>query len=228
MPTGNSTFLKNKLMYKYSILTILIGCLLSASLQAEPTVNFIGQFGNKAIMRIDGKQRTLKVGESSKEGIKLLSVTKNNAVIQYQGQKQTLGFSSAGKTSYRKNRKTVVTLWADKRGHFETPGTINGQLVNFLVDTGATSVAINEVVANKLGIDFRYSGNPIMVSTASGMVTAHRVKLDSVKIGEIEMKNVDGTVLEGGFPTEVLLGMSFLSKVDIERKGNFIKLVKNH
>jgi aspartyl protease family protein len=214
-------------MHKHFLLALIIGCLLSTPSLADPTVNFIGQFGNKAIMRIDGKQRTLNVGESSKEGIKLISVTKNNAVIQYQGQKQTLGFSSVGKSSYRKNRKTIVTLWADKRGHFETPGTINGQLVNFLIDTGATSVAMNEVIANKLGIDFRYSGNPIMVSTASGTVMAHRIKLNSVKVGEIELKNIEGTVLEGGYPTEVLLGMSFLSKVDIERKSNFIKLVKN-
>ncbi len=178
-------------------------------------------------MLIDGKQRVLKTGQTSKEGIKLLSVGKNSAIILYQGQKQTLGFSPANKTSYKKNRTVQATIWADTRGHFETPGTINGQMVNFLIDTGATSVAMNEVIANKLGIDFRYSGSPTTVSTASGLAAAHSIKLDSVKIGEIELKNIDATVIEGGFPTEVLLGMSFLSQVDIERKGNKIKLVKN-
>lgn len=178
-------------------------------------------------MRIDGKQRVMKTGETSKEGIKLLSVHKNSATIQYQGQKQTLGFTSINKTNYKKHRTAQATIWADKRGHFETPGTINGQLVNFLLDTGATSVAMNEVIASKLGIDFRYSGNPTTVSTASGMAAAHSITLGSVKIGDIELKNIDATVIEGGFPTEVLLGMSFLSQVEIERKGNKIKLVRN-
>lgn len=214
-------------MKKYFNRYTLIGCLLTLPLQADPTVKFIGQFGNKAVLHIDSKQRVLKAGETSKEGIKLLSVNQNNAVIQYQGQKQTLGFSPSGKSSYKKKQKAEVTIWADKQGHFETPGTINGQLVKFLVDTGATSVAMNSVIANKLGIDFRYSGEPTLVTTASGMVSAHQIKLKSVKIGEIELKNVGGTVLEGGFPTEVLLGMSFLSHVEIERKGNLIKLVKD-
>ena len=178
-------------------------------------------------MRIDGKQRVMKTGETSKEGIKLLSVNKNSAIIQYQGQKLTLGFSPAGKASYKKKRTVQATIWADKRGHFETPGTINGQMVNFLIDTGATSVAMNEVIANRLGIDFRYNGKPITVSTASGLTAAYSIRLNSVKIGEIELKNVEGTVIEGGFPTEVLLGMSFLSKVEIERKGKKIKLVKD-
>lgn len=214
-------------MYKFFNYSAIICCLYSTALQAEPYVNFVGQFGNQAVMRIDGKQRVMKTGETSKEGIKLLSVNKNSAIIQYQGQKLTLGFSPAGKASYKKKRTVQATIWADKRGHFETPGTINGQMVNFLIDTGATSVAMNEVIANRLGIDFRYNGKPITVSTASGLTAAYSIRLNSVKIGEIELKNVEGTVIEGGFPTEVLLGMSFLSKVEIERKGKKIKLVKD-
>ena len=214
-------------MHKYLNRFALIGCLLSAALQADPAINFIGQFGNNAVLNIDGKQHILATGETSKEGIKLLSVTRDYAVIQYQGENLSLGYSTPYQTTYKKSRKVEVTIWADELGHFSTPGTINGHLVNFLVDTGATSVAMNEVIAKKLGIDFRYSGEPTTVSTASGMALAHNVKLDSVKIGELELNNVDALVLEGGFPIEVLLGMSFLSQVEIERKGNVIKLGKN-
>jgi len=213
-------------MYKHFYKFFLISCLISSSIQADPAVNFVGQFSSKAVLSIDGKQRVLGPGETSREGIKLLSVTRDNAVIQYQGEERSLGYSSLGKTGYKKPRKIEFTIWADKRGHFETPGTINGQLAHFLVDTGATTIAINEVIARKLGIDFRYSGTPITVSTASGMAKAYSVKLDSVKVGQIEIRNVDAIVLEGRFPTEVLLGMSFLSKVEMERKGNFIRLVK--
>jgi len=91
--------------------------------------------------------------------------------------------------------------------------------VNFLVDTGATNIAMNEIVAGRLGIDFRYSGTPTRVSTASGIAPAHNVTLASVRVGDIELKNIRATVLEGQYPREVLLGMSFLSRVELERKG---------
>jgi aspartyl protease family protein len=213
-------------MQKILALLLLTGSLLSVTVHADSEVAFVGQFGDKAVLQIDGKRRVLAVGETSREGVELLSVTSDSAVILHRGVKRKLGFSAPGNTAYRQTPGVEVIIWADSRGHFQTPGTINGQLVSFLVDTGATSVAMNEVMANKLGIDFRYSGEPTTVMTASGMVAAHDVKLSSVKIGGIELTNVDGTVVEGGFPTEVLLGMSFLSQVDIERKGNRIRLVK--
>lgn len=213
-------------MRKIPAPVLLLLCLLSAAVSADSDVTFVGQFGNKAVLQVDGKQRVLAVGETSTEGVKLLSVTSDSAVIVRGGVKQKLGYSAPGKTAYRQTPGVEVIIWADSRGHFQTPGTINGQLVSFLVDTGATSVAMNEVMAERLGIDFRYSGTPTTVMTASGMAAAHDVRLNSVKIGEIELTNVEGTVVEGGFPTEVLLGMSFLSKVDIERKGNRIRLVK--
>lgn len=213
-------------MHKY-FYCLLFACCLSSPLQADPDVSFVGRFGDRAVLEIDGKQRVLTVGETSREGVELLSVSADSAVIQYLGTKQKLGFSAPGKSAYKQGAAAEVTIWADSRGHFVTPGTINGRLVSFLVDTGASSVAMNEVTANRLGIDFRYSGEPATVVTASGMAAAHAVKLNSVKIGVIEMNNVDGMVVEGGFPVEILLGMSFLSQVDMERKENRIRLIKS-
>lgn len=200
----------------------------SSSLHADTALYFIGQFGNKAVIHIDGKQRIIGVGETSREGIKLLSVDANNAVISYNGKKQSLGFApSTGKT-YKARSFTEVRVWEGQHGSFQTPGSINGHLVNFLIDTGASTVAMNEIVAGKLGIDFRYSGTTTTVATASGIVSAYKVMLGSVKVGDIELKNIEATVLEGGFPLEVLLGMSFLSQLELERKGNLITLRKTH
>ena len=200
---------------------------LGSSLYADTALYFIGQFGDKAVIHIDGKQRTLKVGETSREGVKLLSVNANHAVVLYNGKKRSLSFTAAGK-AYKARSSTEVRIWADASGSFQTPGSINGHLVNFLVDTGATTVAMNEVVADKLGIDFRYTGTPGTVSTASGLSPAYHVKLDSVRIGDIELRNIQATVLEGAFPQEVLLGMSFLSQLELERKGNLVTLRKQH
>lgn len=209
----------------YSLPALLLLC---SSLQADTTLYFVGQFGDRAVIHIDGKQRTLKVGETSREGVKLLSVDANNAVVLYNGDKRSLGFAAPAGKTYKARASTEVRIWADASGSFQTPGSINGHMVNLLVDTGATTVAINEIVADRLGIDFRYTGTPGRVSTASGIAPAYTVKLDSVKVGDIELRNIRATVLEGAFPQEVLLGMSFLSRVEMERKGNLITLRKLH
>lgn len=203
------------------------GWLLSSAAYADTDISFVGQFGDKAVIEVDGKQRILAVGQSSREGVRLLSVDSNHAVIEYENKKQQLGFSVQNKNTYRQAAVDEVTVWADSGGQFSTPGSINGHMVSFLVDTGATSVAMNESTANRLGIDFRYQGEPQSVVTASGVAPAHRVKLRSVRVGGIELHNVDGTVVEGGFPIEILLGMSFLSHVEMQRKNNQVRLTRH-
>lgn len=211
-------------MPKSLTLCVLAFLLFSASLRADDTLYFIGQFGNKAVIHINGHQRVINVGETSREGVTLLSVNANHAIVKYQGKKQTLSFTPSGGKTYKAREHTEVNIWADASGSFQTPGSINGQMVHFLVDTGATTVAMNEHVANKLGIDFRYSGTPTQVATASGIARAHTITLDSVRVGDIEIKNVRASVLEGSYPREVLLGMTFLSKVELKRKGKLITL----
>ena len=113
-------------------------------------------------------------------------------------------------------------------GHFITHGSINGQNVQFMVDTGATSVAMNAFQARRLGIDFLVTGTEVRANTASANVKAYRVRLDRVKVGDIELNGVDGLVLEGGFPTDVLLGMSWLSRVRMEDQGSTLVLERKY
>ena len=107
---------------------------------------------------------------------------------------------------------------------YATAGFINGQPVNFLVDTGATWIAMNSHQARSLGINFRFLGKRGHVSTANGVVPIYRVTLAKVRVGEIELTNVAAGVLEGNSPEEVLLGNSFLNRVEMQRQGQVMLL----
>jgi aspartyl protease family protein len=191
---------------------------------ADNQVQLVGQFGKKAVVLINGVQRIIKINQASPEGVKLLQVEPDYIVVLDNGQKKKVTFSTQLSTQYDKQEVTKVNIWADSRGSYITAGSINGQVVQFLVDTGATSIAMNEVYARQLGIDFRYVGQPVQASTASGVARGYAIKLDSVKVGSIQLRNVEAVVLEGGFPARVLLGMSFLKHVSFERENNLMTL----
>jgi aspartyl protease family protein len=117
-----------------------------------------------------------------------------------------------------------ITLAADPRGHFVTEGTINGHPMRFLVDTGATTVAIPAADAVRMGIDYR-KGTPAQTRTAGGVVSAYRVTLDSVRLGGIEATGVECIVIEEGLDI-ALLGMSFLNRLDMRQEGRTMTLIK--
>jgi aspartyl protease family protein len=110
------------------------------------------------------------------------------------------------------------------RGHFVTDGAVNGSPTRFLVDTGATMVAIPAADAVRLGIDYR-KGQRGMTKTAGGMVQVYRVRFDTVKLGGIELTSVEGIVIEQGLDI-ALLGMSFLNRVEMKRDGQTMTLIR--
>ena len=111
---------------------------------------------------------------------------------------------------------------------FRSVGCINGLPVGFLFDTGASSVAMNSAQARRLGIDFRVQGDSTYVTTASQVVQAFRLTLERVKVGNIELHNVKGIVIDGPQPDEVLLGMSFLGRLDMRNEGDRLLLKKKY
>jgi len=111
---------------------------------------------------------------------------------------------------------------------YTTVGSINGLPVSFLVDTGATQVAMNAAQARRLGIDYRVTGSPAEVTTASGVERAWMVSLDSVKLGELEVRNVQAVVLDGAQPQTTLLGMSYLGRMKIINDGQLMTLQKKY
>jgi aspartyl protease family protein len=188
-------------------------------------INVVGLTEGKALVSINqGKPRTMKAGETSPEGVRLLSATSDAAVFEIDGRRQTLAMGQAGSLS-GSGVAQRVTLIADERGHFVSPARINGGAVTVLVDTGATLIAMSRGDAKKIGLNY-LKGQKALTQTASGIVPVYRVKLDTVKLGDIVLNNVDASVHEGEGPPVVLLGMSFLSRVEMTRQGDRLVLTK--
>ena len=106
-----------------------------------------------------------------------------------------------------------VSIPRDGRGHFETEGRIDGQRIGFMVDTGASIIALNESSAARFGLRPRRDDYKATVTTANGTIKAARTRLAMVEIGELTVRDVDAMVLPDEALSENLLGLSFLSKL---------------
>jgi aspartyl protease family protein len=177
-------------------------------------------FGGKAVVMIDGQRRNLGIGETSPEGVKLISADSKQAVLEVDGNAKSYKPGGAISLSYARPEHVEEMVYADDRGMFRSVGTINGRTVRFLLDTGATTVAMNKSQARQLGVDYRMKGERIVVSTASANVKGYRVRLKSVSLGKIKQRNVEAMVIDGDHPGPILLGMSFLGKLKVEKEGN--------
>ena len=195
-----------------AVVSVLSPSLLSAN--EVQTIEVRGLFKGAAVMDINGRQRLMKVGELSSEGVRLLSADSKAAVVEYGGKRRTLSLSQGIGTSYAEPDQTVVRLISQHGGHYYGTAKINGQGVQFLLDTGASSVSMSSNTADKLGLKYK-NGQVIRVSTAQGITRGFNVKLRRVEVGPIRVSNVSAIVLEGEYPLDVLLGNSFLSKVDM-------------
>jgi len=196
--------------------------------QADTDVRVVGLFSGRAVVLVDGKQHMLRVGQTSPEGVKLISADSEAAVLEVDGER--LEAKLDGRISARKRTVTVkeVQVWRNTTGMYTTVGSINGLPVPFLVDTGATKVAMNSAQARRLGIDYRVNGTPSAVTTASGVERAWSVMLDTVKVGDLELHNVGAVVLDGAQPEQTLLGMSYLGRLEIINEGRLMTLRKKY
>lgn len=187
-------------------------------------VGVVGLFPNKAVLVIDGRSpKTYSVGNTISDGIKLISVNDSAATIDVNGKRQTIMIGEHFNRS-APSGPASVTLKADARGHFMVQGQINGGTVQMLLDTGATMIALPASDAARLGIDYK-KGAIGYLNTANGTVPAYRVKLNTVKVGDIELNQVDAVVQEHGLPV-ILLGMSFLNRTAMQRDGEQMILTK--
>lgn len=208
-----------------SLACLLLGCLFfSAAVPAVEKVRVMALFADKAMLQIDGKQRLLNAGQKSPEGVLLVSADANGAVIEVDGKRDRYGLGSQVGGHFAQRQMAEVKIWADNRGSYNTMGSINGRMVDMLVDTGATTIAMSEVEAKRLGIPYRIRGEKTGVRTASGFAKAYAITLDQVQVGELALQQVEAVVVEGNSPHRVLLGMSFLSRVKMEHKGTLMVL----
>ena len=207
-----------------SIAALAFGVGLAAPAVATD-VNVVGLFSSKAVVSIDGAQpRTLGVGQRSPEGVLLVGVDRDTATFEIDGKRRALKMGQAYASTGGGGAGNSVTLKADAQGHFLADGQVNGGTVRFLVDTGATAVALPAAEAKRLGINY-LRGERGFVQTANGAAPAYRVKLDTVRLGDITLNNIDAIVLEGGLAMP-LLGMTFLNRTEMKRDGETMVLTK--
>ncbi|PCH63268.1 MAG: hypothetical protein COC04_04625 [Gammaproteobacteria bacterium] len=108
-----------------------------------------------------------------------------------------------------------------------TPGTVNGYSVDFLVDTGASTIALNAETAKRLDLEY-IENAPVGVKTASGITLAYPVTLDEVQVGDIKLYNVQAVVIDGPEPSRALLGMTFLGQLDMHQTGQRMDLKQKY
>ena len=192
------------------------------------SVSMSGSLGAKALLVIDGRPHTLATG-ATVQGVKLVSVTGSDAVVELKGRRLTLVLGGAqvdlggvpGEGS-----GTRIVLSADSGGHFLASGSINGRPVRFLVDTGATFVSMGAAQAQQLGIDVA-KGQRGISDTANGQMVVYKVKLASVRVGDVQLYDVDGLVSQQPMAA-VLLGNSFLTRFQMTRENDTMTLTKRY
>jgi len=230
----NANLLGKYIMIKMK--SVLFAAILGFAIQvfADTQVNVVGLFNNKALVMINGGgPHSLAAGQTS-NGVKLLSANSNAATFMIEGKRQVLKMgqaasvgASAASSSSSGGVNSPVSLYADESGHFFGNLTINGASLKYVVDTGATTVAMNSGDAKYAKINYT-KGQKVNMSTANGIVPAYKVTLNTLKVGTIILNNVDATVIEGGSPPFVLLGMSAQNRLDVKRENSIMTLTKKY
>ncbi len=201
----------------------------SASVAAQ-SVAMTGSMGSKALLVVDGgPPRALAAGDTH-AGVKVISVKADQAVVEIAGKRQTVSLGGApvsvGAGGGGGGSGKQIVLSASSGGHFMTQGSINGKSTGFMVDTGATSVAMGMDEARRLGIKFE-SGERYYSSTANGNVVGYRITLTSLRIQDVEVNNVEAAVLPGAMPF-ILLGNSFLNRFQMQRDNDVMTLTRRY
>ena len=199
--------------------------LLACGAASAQQVALIGVIGHRAaILALDGGDpKTVKAGQTWR-GITVMSVGSDSAMVEIAGQQRRLSLGQHYRGAPPASTRETVTLGADPRGHFFTDATINDVTVRSVVDTGATRVVLGSVEATRLGVDWR-NGTRGVMQTANGTTSAYLVKLAKVRVGAIELHDIDGVVVEQG-PGVALLGMSFLNRLEMKRDGDTMTLTR--
>ena len=206
---------------------VVLAAMLACATASAQSVALQGMLGTKALLIVDSAApKTVAPGETH-QGVKVVSTSGDQAVVEINGKRHTLRVGDAPASvggSGNGGRGNRIVLTASSGGHFLTPGSINGGAVHFMVDTGATSVALGAADAQRLGINYR-AGQLGYSSTANGTVAVYRVKLNSVRIGDVEVFDVDASVLPAGM-SHVLLGNSFLTRFQMQSSNDQLVLEK--
>ena len=209
-----------------STLVALTGLLAVLAVQASVPMEVVGLFRDHVVIRVPGGEQMLTVGDTTAHGVTLLSANAREATVSYQGHQHTVTLSTRVAGGYSPAQTSEVSIPADNLGQYRIRGSINNRYVDFLVDTGASVVALSSVDADALGIDYSKSQRGV-VQTAQGNADSHFLTLDQITVAGLTAHNVQAAIITGGFPTDILLGMSFLKQVSMQESGGVMTLVQN-
>ena len=223
MATGSMTAeMPGKSTRHFTLLALAL-CLVSGGATAQD-VGLAGVLGSKALLMIDGGEpQAVAVGQSL-AGVKVISVQGEQAVVEIGGKKRPLRVGQHAIGAAPADGSGMIVMTADNQGHFYATGSVNGAAVRFLVDTGATMVSLGANDARRIGLDFN-RGQKGMTQTANGQTMVSKVKLDTVRIGDVTLHNVDALIHQTEMPM-ALLGMSFLNRMEMQRDGSTMTLRK--
>ena len=194
------------------------------------TVTLSGILGNKALLIVDGNPPKMLGAGQMHLGVKLLNVDETQVVVEIAGKRVALRMgdapASVGSNAAAPGSGSKIVLPVGSGGHFVTQGQINGKAVQFLVDTGATSVSLGVDEAIRLGLNYK-AGAPVRMMTANGQTAGWRMHLDSVQVGDVQVYAVEAVITSAPMPV-VLLGNSFLSRFEMNRNSDQLILLKRY
>ncbi len=193
---------------------------------AAADVEVLGLFKNAALLKKDGQQKLLRVGQDW-QGVTLLEANSRQAIAEVNGESITLKVSTRVSTNFAEPENLQHIIRKNTNRQYITTARINGRGVQVLVDTGANVVAINSQTARSLGIKTKNAPTS-RVATASGIVNAYSVLIRKIEVGGIEIEHVQASILEGGFPEMVLLGTSYLQHVHMEERDGVLMLTSKY
>ena len=194
---------------------------------AAQAVALSGILGNKALLVVEGSEPKLVSPGDSFRGVKVVSAQGDSAVLEIGGQRQTMRVGGAPVsvgTPVASGTGSRIVLSAGTGGHFVTQGLINSRPVQFLVDTGATTIGIGVADADRIGLSYK-QGQAVQLTTANGLTRGWLVKLASVRLNDVEVHDIDAVVSAAAMPY-VLLGNSYLSRFQMTRTNEQMVLEK--
>lgn len=194
-------------------------------------VALAGLSGNKALLVVDKQPPRFVVVGDKLQQVRVVSVDMQSVTVEVDGQRRVLRL---GETPVnvggggRPASGTSTVLFANGQGHFITQGRVNEHTVTFMVDTGASSIALGRSDGQRAGIKHGDGkGQEVRIHTANGVVGGWKTELKTVRVGELELRNVTVVVLPHDMPM-ALLGNSFLSEFRMQRDGEKLVLERRY
>lgn len=216
------------MLKKTMILNVVLLTSLAAAAAGDVVpVEIVGLFKDMAVIRAGGGEQLLKVGETTSQGVTLISANSREAVVAWRGTQHALGLTRQVAGQYAEAQVSEISIPADNLGQYRIRGAINDHYVDFLVDTGASVVALSSARADALGIDYK-QGQLGSVQTAQGNAESYFMSLQKITVAGITAHNVQAAIISGQHPVDILLGMSFLKQVSIRENAGVMTLVQKY